>query len=499
MTARLPVLTTVAVCGMLLTRPQTGLARQVNVIPVTQNSSLTMSTDESYGYQVFPRRPCRIKLVGPGKLTLTVRLNHHKKLPIMKGRLTIKRGSRRIKSSILRLHRSRVGSYREAPRLHPSLPKVFRIKVPGGLHEYTFSLRARRGTSLMVGFKYESNADQSAASTDDGLALAPLVPPDGRQPAKADSDMPELVPLVPPAPARPQKKPAGQQVADADIPELAPLVPPPQAKKSIATSKPKPPRQASYSKPSTAPQPAPRVAGKSLPGKTTPTPAAHKTQPLKAPPTKPPIAGTTPAPAGKKKIARAGTVRQIEINPPQPPSISRAAPRRRIPVVSLGVKFGQISPLQKVGGTTYTGSLDIRYIVPVWDGRLSIGAEAGAYRYQLTVTVGHRRLTTLVVPIAVQLFYRIPLKAVIEPYVGLGGDLFLCWGKDEHSETGYSYGSASKILFGGHLVAGIEAHLGPGYLLGEVRAGLSFGNPGIWSNSPNIYGLLAVAGYRFVF
>ncbi|RLB59029.1 MAG: hypothetical protein DRI34_03185 [Deltaproteobacteria bacterium] len=494
MTARLPVFTAVTVYGLLLAWPGAAPARQVQVIPVTQNSALTLGTDESYGYQVFPRRPCRIKLVGPGALTVTVRLNHRKKLPILRGRFTIKRGRRRIKSANLKLHRSRVGAYREAPRLHPSLPKVFRIKVPRGLQEYTFSLRAPRGTSLTVGLKYESNADQSAARADESLALAPLVPPGGgKQVAQADGDMPELVPLVPPTPAKTKKASAAKKTAtaDSDLPELPPLVPTPPAKKPAA-KKPKP-------RPAPVKKPAPRVASHPAAKPVAPPPATQPPAARPATVTKPVPPKARPQPPRQSKVARAGGVRQIDITPPQPPAIGKPAPRRRAPVVSLGIKFGQISPLQKVGGTTYTGSLDIRYIVPVWDGRLSLGVEGGAYRYQLTVTSEQRRLTMLVVPLAVQLFYRIPLHAFLEPYVGAGGDVFLCWGKDEHSETGYSYASTSKVLFGGHLVAGIEAHLGPGYLLGEVRAGISFGDPGIWSNSPNIYGLLAVAGYRFVF
>ena len=112
MTARLPVFTAVTVCGLLLAWPGAAPARQVQVIPVTQNSALTLGTDESYGYQVFPRRPCRIKLVGPGALTVTVRLNHRKKLPILRGRFTIKRGRRRIKSATLKLHRHAQGHER---------------------------------------------------------------------------------------------------------------------------------------------------------------------------------------------------------------------------------------------------------------------------------------------------------------------------------------------------------------------------------------------------
>ncbi|RME30105.1 MAG: hypothetical protein D6806_00615, partial [Deltaproteobacteria bacterium] len=169
------------------------MARKIQVVPVTQHGSLTMNTDESSGYHVFPRRPCKIKVVGPGVLNIKVRLNDKRKRDVLSGRLEIRRGRRLIKKSRLKLHRSRVGRYLENRKLHPSLPKAFRIKVPEGLQTYTFSLKARRGTSMTLMIEYDTEADQSATGQVEMIALVPLVPP-----SRASKTGSELPPLVPP-------------------------------------------------------------------------------------------------------------------------------------------------------------------------------------------------------------------------------------------------------------------------------------------------------------
>jgi len=418
-------------------------AKKVEIMPNTEHSALTLTTDESYGYQVLPGKPLQLDLVGPGKLKVTVRLNNKSKRSVFSGRFEIKRGKRRIKRSRLKLHRSRVGAYKEASGLHPSLPKVFKIKVPRGVQSYTFSIRAPRSTSMTLLLEYESRADQSAARRDsDVLALVPVEPE--KKPEKTKTKTKEVAARTKP----PVEKPA-------EKPEKKPIEKPETAVKTTPKEKPA------------------VVAGERKPGK-----------------------------SGDKKLAldTSGTgVRTIETKAPEPPEIEKKGEAESIPVVSLGLKFGQISPLQKVGGTTYTGSLDVRYILPVWEGRLTLGVEAGYYNYEMAVTTERRDISMMIIPIALQIFYRLPIHTFIEPYVGLGGDVFVCMGEDKNSDTDFTYSSQTAFVFGGHIVAGLEAELGPGFLLAEVRAGMSFGDPGVWENNPNIYGLLAVAGYRFVF
>ncbi|RME20386.1 MAG: hypothetical protein D6806_16470, partial [Deltaproteobacteria bacterium] len=62
-----------------------------------------------------------------------------------------------------------------------------------------------------------------------------------------------------------------------------------------------------------------------------------------------------------------------------------------------------------------------------------------------------------------------------------------------------SVASTTGFAYGGHLSAGLEAHLGPGNLVAEVRAGASLGDPGVWSDNTNVYGIAAVLGYLFLF
>jgi hypothetical protein len=443
--------------------PLEAYAEVVEVMPTTDHSTLTLTTDESYGYQVLPGRPLVLDLVGPGALNVTVRLNHKSKRSVFTGRFEMKRGKRRIKKAKLKLHRSRVGAYKEEASLHPSLPKVFKVRVPKGVHSYTFSLRAPKGTGMTLLIKYDTKADQSKArKEDEELALVPLIPTTPEK-SKTEGDEIALVPLVPVGDSGAKKAPTTTE------------------KSGLATA-----RETKPAKDKPEEKPKKIFAVKDV---------EKPTLPVK--PT--PVSKTKPE---EKKIAASSTgtrVRTIAEHPVTPPVVEKKAPVPSAPVVSLGLKFGQISPLQKVGGTTYTGSLDVRYILPIWDGRLTLGVEAGYYQYKMTIDSERRDISLMVIPIALQMFYRIPINTIIEPYVGLGGDVFICMGEDTHSDTDYTYSSGTKAVFGGHIAAGLEAKLGPGFLLAEVRAGISFGDPGVWQNSPSISGLLAVAGYRFVF
>jgi len=422
-------------------------AKIVDVMPATKHSAMTLTTDESYGFQVLPGKPLKVDLVGPGSLSVSVRLNHKRKLPVLKGRFDIRRGRKRIKRANLKLHRSRVGAYKEDKAIHPSIPKVFKIKVPRGVHSYTFVLRAARGTSMTVLFQYDTDADQSRArSEDDALALVPLVPPGG---SEEGSDDLALAPL-------------------------APIAPEPEKPKPVIEPKPKP-----------VEKPAPKVAVVE-PKKPEPKP---EKKPLVIKPIKLPK-----LPKEEKKTARV-----IEIKPEgsEPEGVTKKAPSKVSAVVSVGLKGGQITPLQKVGTTTPTGSLDLRYILPVFDGRLTIGAEGGFYQYKITIA-DEREVSLMVIPVSLNLFYRIPLGTFLEPFVGLGGDVFICFGEDKQIPGGHVWNEGNGIAFGAHASAGIEAKLGPGFLVVEVRGGMSFGAAAVWEKA-NISGVSTLVGYRFIF
>jgi hypothetical protein len=295
---------------------------------------------------------------------------------------------------------------------------------------------------MTVLFKYDTNADQSKArSEDDALALVPLVPPGGPEGGGDDLALAPLAPIAPeeekPKPViKPEEKPA-PKVA------VVPIV-----------------------KPAPKPEKKPKVI-----------------KPIKL-----------PTPPKEKKSARV-----IEIKPEgsEPEGITKKAPAKPSAVISVGLKGGQITPMQKVGTTTPTGALDLRYILPVFDGRLTIGAEGGFYQYKITIA-DEREVSLMVIPVSLNLFYRIPLGTFLEPFVGLGGDVFICFGEDKRTVDGHVWNEGSGIAFGAHASAGIEAELGPGFLVAEARAGMSFGAAAVWEKA-NISGIATMVGYRFVF
>lgn len=452
----------VVAAGWLLAAPAV-MAKDLNVMPKTNHPALTQTTDETFGYQVFPGKPLKLDLVGPGALTVTVRLNHKRKRPVFKGQMNIRRGRKLIKRARLRLHRSRVGGYQEDAAIHPSVPKVFRIRVPDGLQSYTFGLRAARGVSMTVQLAYDSEADQSAAKSEDAdaLALVPLVP--GGGPADSDAGGPAEKPpedggLVPLAPIAPEKPPEKKQPG-----KVAATTKPPEEKKPPAAKPPAPP--VTREKP-------PEVAAKTKP-------VFEKIAPSKKP--------------EKKSTA---SVRTIDIPAAgEPKEVKKTAPAAAAHVISLGLKAGQISPLiTRSGGTTFMGSLDLRYILPVFDERLTLGVEAGYYNYKLVWTNHEdRTFDTKVIPVSLQLFYRVPLATLFQLFFGAGGDVFVCMSEDSATEE-----SETTFAFGGHVSLGAEAELGPGFLLLEVRAGASFGDAGALGHS-DISGLATMLGYRFVF
>lgn len=464
----LRLLPALAATALILAKaPEVG-AKPIKVEPKTTHATLTQTTDGSAGYQVEPGKPMQLDLVGPGDMKITVRLNSDAKRATFKGRFEIKRGAKVIKRANLKLHRSRVGAYRETAAVFPSLPKIFKIKVPDGVQKYTFSIRAAKGTSLTVQIAYDSDADQSKAREEDPLALVPLVP-SGEDESAGD------IPLVPLAPAAGAEEEEPEKVEPEEPAKVAVKEAPPPVTKPVSK------------------EPEEKVAAV-----TRPAPKKTVTAPL--PPKKPEPKAVVEPPVEKE----VKTAKVITISPPEePPSVKKPAPAAPAAVMSVGLKGGQISPLQKIAGTTYTGSLDIRYILPVFDGRLSVGVEAGYYPYTLVLTDPYdQEINLSVVPIALQLFYRLPLGTFIEPFLGVGGDVFIWFGDSKRHSDGQEYGSGSGVGFGGHVAAGLEAEVGPGFVVAEVRVGVSFAFlkvPVGWEETPNISGLSTLVGYRFQF
>jgi hypothetical protein len=300
--------------------------------------------------------------------------------------------------------------------------------------------------TLLLG--YDSEADQSAAKPEEeGLALVPLV-----SPGKED-----------------------------DIP-LAPLA-------------------AIEDKPSKPKEKKPPVEAKPEP-KSKPVVARVERKPAPKPVTRPPR--PEPDPRSKKTVVRSVPVikekpRVIAVKPAeQPPVVREEAPSPGLPVVSMGVKLGQISP-RPHGGTSFTGSLDLRYILPVFDGRLTLGVEGGYYQYRAVFSDEDTKLELTVIPVSLQLFYRIPLGTFLEPFVGIGGDVFIWTGDRAHTEQDYTWDSGNGVVFGGHVAAGLEVEAGPGFIVVEARGGVSFGSFLGYEKGPNISGISSVAGYRLEF
>ncbi len=424
-------------------------ARVLAVKPSSKHQKLTLTTDESSGFRVVQGKHLKLRLIGPGMLTVSVRLNHRAKRSIFNGRLEVQRAGKRIKRSRLKLHRSRVGAYRELPGLNPSLPKVFRLKTPEGVQNYVFSLRGGRGTSMTLHLSYDTQVKQGPASASDPLALVSLVPDEEAR----EKEM--AMAVIPPPPGKTMPEVEEPPPAKEEPPVLAVIEPPKlKAHETAAALKKLPTAKA------------PKVVKRKKP----------KTVIKQAPKAK----------AKAKAQAKA-----------------RPKPSASLPLFSIGIKGGQVSPVeQKIGGTTVTGSVDLRFILPLAEGRLSIGVEAGYYRYQMAVTRDYRENWLQILPLSLQIFYRFPSHTMFEPYLGLGGDVFLTQGKaiftDRPDSENIIY-DGRKMLYGAHLIAGLEGQFGPGFLMIEARYGKSFGDSGAWENNPSIAGITTVAGYRFVF
>lgn len=427
--------------------------RVAEVTPKTHHAPLTSITDGESGYLVQPGSPLVVDLVGPGNLTVTLRLNHTSRRAAIAGEVEILRERRIIKKFKLNLISSRVGNYREDASLHMSLPKVLRLAVPVGTHAYGLVLRAARGTSMTVQLIFETSLEQGAAKEGgDSLSLVPLVPPAAPEKDKNPDDLALAEPLLKKQPDRhPATTPgmrkrleegAGNSDFNPSAEESAP------AEDSVSVLKTDESEQADAF---------------------VPVQPAEEATPRK---------GKDPTRSrSSKKSARAA--------------------RGSGAVMSIGIKGGQISPMQKIGGTSITGGLEITYLA--LESRLGVGVEAGYYRYRLDITTAYRQMTLQVIPIALQVFYRfVDASSRLGPFLGCGVDAFVLNGTDKRSDVPYSVRKGSGVAFGGHLSLGLEYRLGRGRFLGEIRGGLSLGEAVVWKKA-NVSGVTSSAGYRFEF
>jgi hypothetical protein len=201
-------------------------------------------------------------------------------------------------------------------------------------------------------------------------------------------------------------------------------------------------------------------------------------------------------PKEKTRTARAITVPTAK----GPTEIETKAPATTSHVLSLGLKGGMIFPpdpwrKNRPGGHTYVVSLDMRYILPVFDERLTLGVEAGFIDWHLDVTNTSQTFDTMVFPISLNLFYRFPLYTLFQIFVGAGGDVLVCTGEKTTATSKEEY---TNIVYGGHVSAGVESELGPGFAILEGRAGITLGDTGL-GEDVNMNGISVMAGYRFVF
>jgi hypothetical protein len=421
-------------------------ARLVEVTPTTNNSTLTLNTDGSYGYEVSARKPMKLKVIGPGNLKVTVRLNQKRKRATYKGQLVVSRDGKTVKQTGLRLHRSRVGFYREKRRLSLSVPKVVNIRVPRGMHVYKFSLKAARGTTMTVSLAYNTKVDQSSARDDD-LALVSLVLDKPKKPKvkKTQSGEPELIALVP------------------LVPKNKPKV--------------KKPKKDSVKRPKVVSDP------------------VVKRIPL---PPKPRVVENKVA--EKKDVQEEIVGLDLDVEEDSDPkSISKVVTPPARDMFSVGVKTGQTVSFG-IGGPNYLVALDLRYILPALENRFELCLEAGYYQYAVDIQGQNEEVSLQVIPVSLQVLYHLPFDMLLQPVIGLGGDVLINSGEHRRSDNDYVISTVSgKITFAAHVVGGLELELGPGFVTAEVRYGYSFGEAAIWGSSANISGLSTSLGYRFVF
>jgi opacity protein-like surface antigen len=171
----------------------------------------------------------------------------------------------------------------------------------------------------------------------------------------------------------------------------------------------------------------------------------------------------------------------------------------------IGPKFGYITNFGKVSGI-YPG-VEGSYIFP-WLSRLTaISLEAGYYSSSHEQSgeneeVGEYKLVTdlKIIPIFVNGTYRIS-SGRLRPYVGVGLGVLVTNSKLSLSRLPAL--SSTSWVFGVHGLGGLEMKLGPGIALVELKYNYSQLDSKLESSSStvegNIGGLIAGAGYRFMF
>jgi hypothetical protein len=178
--------------------------------------------------------------------------------------------------------------------------------------------------------------------------------------------------------------------------------------------------------------------------------------------------------------------------------LDQAAPRHLEYTLSIGLKTGAISPIvNHAGGTTPIGILDMRYALPDLEERLEVGLEVGIYSYHLEVMNIDWTFQTRVIPVTLNLYYRVPLADLFHIYFGVGAGPVFCLSHGSGPEEANTMDKDTVVL-GAHALAGFEVNLGPGFALLELRTAFTIGDASLLGEA-DVGGLAAALGYRLAF
>jgi len=320
----------------------------------------------------------------------------------------------------------------------------FQFEVPKGLHsfEFTISANARMGTALKV---FRGKKPRPAEQV--RLVRIPGQPVTAGQPALLP-----LQPLPKEAPA-PVAAPALEQPAALAAPSAAPVLEPAPALAAPSV----PPAKV-----------APRPAHQPV---TVPTAAAPE---VAAPlPPGPPPAGEAPPEISSSRPAHVDSVpagRPTQISGAAAPSTLRQKePAGRF---SLGARGELVIPAtQSDLGLSYGVLLVLRYHLPVLDGDLALGLEAGysPARAEIRGNLGSEAgasgfkgvLQGHSAPVLAGLYYDLPLELPVE--IGIEVGYAMAWARLEVEALGESLeveGTVHGYFAGG----GLDLPLGPGRL-----------------------------------
>ncbi|MCG3174891.1 MAG: hypothetical protein GMKNLPBB_03191 [Myxococcota bacterium] len=174
-------------------------------------------------------------------------------------------------------------------------------------------------------------------------------------------------------------------------------------------------------------------------------------------------------------------------------------------VVTLGLNAGTAIPVRGLGGPTFTGSLYVRYVIPVLYGALSVGGKSGYWKWTQPINVPQTatrkafevNASVQVIPVLLDFNINMAPRSFIQPYLALSGGAFHVSGKVDPGAVGGAT-SESKFALGGQggLGVGFAAGIGVAELEGVYTlAPAELGN--IQKYSLNGFNL--TAGYRFKF